>query len=83
MTDHSPSLAEVERWLIARIAGYLEISPAQVDPRDSFTSYGLESRTAVELCGDLEDWLGREFEPTLTWDYPSIEQLAQYLIEAG
>jgi acyl carrier protein len=74
-----PDREAIETWLINRIASILELDPNQIDVRESFTSFALDSRTAVSLSGDLEKWLGRRLSPTLVWDYPSIEQLAQYL----
>jgi len=44
-----------------------------------FTFYGLGSVQAVSLTGDLESSWGRTLSPTLAWDYPTIELLANYL----
>jgi acyl carrier protein len=33
------------------------------------------------MSGDLEDWVGRKIDPTLLYDYPTIETLAQHLAE--
>ena len=66
-------------WLTERLAHSTGIDPAEVDPREPFTSYGLSSSGAVELSGDLEDWLGRELSPTLVYEYPTPEILAEYL----
>jgi acyl carrier protein len=49
-----------------------------------FAVYGLSSRLAVSLVGELEDFLattGRvlELSPTLLWQYPSIATLAVYV----
>lgn len=76
-----PTYAEIEDWLIAYLAQLLEIEPSKIDPRLSFDEYGLDSSSAVVLTGDLQEWLGRDLDPTLLFDYPTIEALAQYLIE--
>lgn len=82
----NPSLVRdaqgIESWLVAQIADRLKIPVAEVDPRSYFPSFGMDSLTAVMLVGDLEVWLGRPLEPTLMYDYPSIEALAQHLAEA-
>ena len=44
-----------------------------------FDRYGLDSSAAVGMTGDLEDWLGKEVEPILLYDYPTIETLARHL----
>jgi len=31
------------------------------------------------MTGDLEEWLEREFDPTVLYDYPTIELLTAHL----
>ena len=69
----------IQSWLIARIAAILEVSPESIDPRQPFTYYGVGSVQAVSLTGDLEVFLNRKLSPTLAWDYPTIELLANHL----
>ncbi len=69
----------IRTWLVARIAAMLEIDVSSIDPRQPFTYYGLGSIQAVGLTGDLEAFLHRKLSPTLAWDYPTIELLANYL----
>jgi acyl carrier protein len=71
----------IRRWLIAAVARHVEIAEEQIDPTSPFTNYGLDSRTAIELAGDLEKWLGVELSPTLVWDYPTIDAMAEYLAQ--
>jgi acyl carrier protein len=33
------------------------------------------------MTGDLEDWVERKIDPTLLYDYPTIEALSQHLAE--
>jgi acyl carrier protein len=77
----APSRDVIESWLIERIAHVGGLEPHEIDVREPFTSFGLDSRTAVSLSGDLEQWLGRRLSPTLVWDYPSIDLLATYLAD--
>ncbi|MCG3198131.1 MAG: hypothetical protein GHCLOJNM_02625 [bacterium] len=74
-----PTAAEIQDWLVAKLAQELEIDPRDIDAREPFSTYGLSSVLAVSLSGDLEDWLGRPLSPTLAFDYPSIEALAGHL----
>lgn len=46
-----------------------------------FDRYGLDSSVAVGLTGDLEDWLETKLDPTLLYDYPTIEGLSQHLAD--
>lgn len=73
------SAEAVQSFLITRIASILEIDSTSIDPRQPFTYYGLGSVQAVSLTGDLEVFLNRKLSPTLAWDYPTIELLANYL----
>jgi len=73
------SAEAIQSWLITRIASILEMESASVDPRQPFTYYGLGSVQAVSLTGELEEYLERKLSPTLAWDYPTIELLANYL----
>src|SRR5262245_33089513 len=74
-----PSVAMIEAWLIAKLSNILEVDPANLDPREPFASFGLDSRTALSLAGDLETWIGRQLPPTLVWDYPNIDELSRHL----
>ncbi|MFL6335772.1 MAG: type I polyketide synthase, partial [Pyrinomonadaceae bacterium] len=72
-------MEEICDWLVSQIAAELGTDPRQVSVQKPFAQYGLDSVAAVSLISDLEDWLGRELEPTLIWDYPNVESLARYL----
>ena len=69
----------IQGWLIDRLAEILEIEPNQIDVGQDFEEYGLESAEAINLSGDLEDYLGCRLPPTLLWEYQNIQALAQYL----
>ncbi len=69
----------IQGWLIDRLAEILELEPNQIDVGQDFEEYGLESAEAINLSGDLEDYLGCRLPPTLLWDYQNIEDLARYL----
>jgi len=71
--------AEIQDWIVAYLADLLEIEPEDVDVTIPFDRYGLDSSAAVVLTGDLENWLGIEVEPTLLYDYPTVEALVEHL----
>ncbi|MDZ7963672.1 MAG: beta-ketoacyl synthase N-terminal-like domain-containing protein [Nostoc sp. DedSLP03] len=73
--------AEIQDWLVNKIAQRQNIAPQSIDPRESFAYYGLDSIAAVSLSADLEDWLGCQLLPTLAYDYPTIATLSAYLTE--
>ncbi len=72
-----PKTTEIQAWLVSYLAELLEIEPDEIDVTVPFDRYGLDSTAAVGLTSDLEDWLGSELDPTLIYDYPTIEALAK------
>lgn len=76
-----PNKKEITSWLVSYFANLLEICPSEIDLSIPFHRYGIESSAAISMTGDLEEWLGYEFEPTIVYDYPTIITLAQHIIE--
>jgi acyl carrier protein len=74
-----PGVAEIQGWLVSYLSNELKISSDQIDVKTPFDRYGLSSMTAVLMTGEMEEWLGRSLDPTLAYDYPTVEALAQYL----
>lgn len=70
---------EIAAWLIAYLAETAELAPEEIDPHEPFVSYGLTSKDAVFLSGELADWLGQEISPTIVWEHPTIEALSRSL----
>lgn len=70
---------EIQAWLVGQVAALTFVEPSKVDVNAPFNSYGLSSRDAVMLSGDLEEWLNRRLSPTLVYEYPTITALAEHL----
>jgi len=77
--EGSAQRARYESWLVSWVARHAKVPEHEVDVRESFARYNLGSLEAVQLTGELEDWLGRRVPPTLIYDYPNIESLSRYL----
>src|SRR2546429_2317723 len=73
------STEAIQAWLITHVAKALQLQPEEIDIKEPFARYGVDSLEAVSLSGELEDWLGREFPATLSWGYPNTEAIASYL----
>ncbi|WP_426403209.1 acyl carrier protein [Streptomyces sp. R-07] len=67
--------ASLDDWLLDRLAAYLHREADTLEPDVPLAEYGMDSVMAMSLCGDLEDELGLEVEPTLLWDHPTIDSL--------
>ena len=77
--DRAQSVIDITDWLIAQLGERLDLPDSKIDIHKDFTEYGLNSIEAVNLSGNLENFLGRRLDPTLLWDYPNIHSLAVYL----
>jgi acyl carrier protein len=75
----APSKPAIQDWLKRWIAAALSVPAEEIETFNSLLDYSLSSVTATMLVGDLEDWLGLTLPPTLVWDYPSIDALAEHL----
>lgn len=67
----------MKTWLIAR-AG---VKPSEIKLDKPFSDYGLDSMTAVEMSGEIEDWSGTALTPIVAWNYPTVSQLSQYIVD--
>ncbi len=74
-----PGEAEIREWLLGKLSSRLGINVDELDVDEPVANYGLDSRTAIRIAGELEDWLEVSLSPTLVWDYPTIGALASYL----
>ena len=72
MTEHE-LIQWLEQW-VKKTTG-----EDTVDPVKPLESYGLSSRDAVILSGELETLLGRRLDPTIAYQYPTIAELARAL----
>ena len=75
----SKTVAEISAWLINKIAELLQLAPEKIDSRQPLAVYGLNSIKAVNIATELEEWLGISVTPTIVYDYPTIQALANYL----
>ena len=71
--------SSIKAWLVSKLAQQLGVATDKIDTCKDFTDYNLNSIEAVNLSGELENFLGRRLSPTLLWDYQNIEALAKNL----
>jgi acyl carrier protein len=74
-----PDEAEIQDWLVARVAALVGQRPENLDVTMAFDRIGVDSSHAVELAGEVQQCLGRDVDPTLLYEYVTIQSLAQYL----
>ncbi|MCQ4623331.1 polyketide synthase Pks13 [Corynebacterium sp. CCUG 70398] len=70
--------SELVAWLQQWIAG--ATGAEDVDPTLPLENLGLSSRDAVILSGELERLLDTKLDPTIAYQYPTVEALARGLL---
>ncbi|KVC69712.1 polyketide synthase [Burkholderia ubonensis] len=68
-------------WMIGYLAARLRTGRGSIDVDKQFIDYGLDSADAMKMVGDLEDYVGFELSPSLPYQYPTIDALAQALAD--
>ena len=71
----------IRAWLMDAVAQALGMELSELDSSAGFATMGLDSKEAVSITGELQDWLKRTLEPTLLFDYPNIDSLAKHLAQ--
>ncbi|ONI81662.1 type I polyketide synthase [Actinosynnema sp. ALI-1.44] len=80
MTNSPSTAAALRQWLTEQIADACALDESEVDPSRPIREYGLTSRDALRLVGDLEDMLDRELPTALIWQYPTVDALVEVLL---
>ena len=73
------SESEIRDWCAAHLRQAIDDPAVIVDPDIPFAQMGLDSAKSAFFVVELEDWLGLELSPELTFEYPTIAELARYL----
>ncbi|HYO52103.1 acyl carrier protein [Archangium sp.] len=74
-----PDEAGLRAWLVQWLAKQLKVEPSQINTARRFDEYGLDSRVAVQVSGELEKIVERRLSPALLFEYPTIDELAKAL----
>jgi acyl carrier protein len=73
------SEAEIRDWLVAKIAGRLNVPPEEVRVDEPLIDIGLDSMEFVAMVGELEHWLGCRFRDNPLVEHPTISSLSAFL----
>jgi alkylation response protein AidB-like acyl-CoA dehydrogenase/acyl carrier protein len=73
------SAAEIERFIVRRVAASLKMRESSIDPTRTLFDYGVDSVTTVMLVASLEDWLGVTCNPETVYDVPIIRRFAAHI----
>lgn len=73
--------AVITDFLIRELAVILEVSEDDIETDVAFDRYGVDSTSAVQLTGKLSKFTGKTVEPTVLYDFPTIDSLSTHLAE--
>ncbi len=71
----------ITTWLVDNISEQLRVEPDAIDVQEQIENYGLDSAQAMLLVSRAEKQFGFELSPRLLWYYPTIQSLAERLVE--
>lgn len=79
------SAADIEGWIVERIAGLVNVAPEAVSRDADFESFGIDSAKAISLVVDLENWLNLpdELPLELLFEAGSIAHAAENIAAAA
>jgi acyl carrier protein len=70
---------QILRWLTTRLASYLEVSAATINPMVPLAEMGVDSVHAISLVGDVEMHFDIDVDPTMIFDYPTLSRIADFV----
>ncbi|WP_412679436.1 amino acid adenylation domain-containing protein [Brevibacillus fortis] len=66
--------------LIGLFAKELKIDPARLEIDKEFPDYGIDSVLLAQVMNEISKWLGKDLDPTILYEYPTIETLAEWIV---
>jgi acyl carrier protein len=76
---NSPSVNDICEWLTGYLAKTLRIECDEIDLETKFDTYSMDSLVLVVMTEDLGEWMGKPIDPTVPFEHPTIQSLAEYL----
>ena len=75
------SVPEMREWLRNWVANATGQAPESINESAPMVELGLSSRDAVAMASDIEDLTGTALTATVAFRHPTIEALAQVIVE--
>jgi len=79
MTEITTNDVELTNWLVANLCERLGCEASDIDLEAPLKDVGVGSRDALELSGELAEFLGRPVSPVDFWQNPTINAVVAYL----
>ncbi|MBK4158908.1 acyltransferase domain-containing protein [Corynebacterium macginleyi] len=74
------TIDQLRAWLRGWVSQATGVAETEILDSTPLENYGLSSRDAVVLSGELENLLGTRLDATVAYEYPTIELLANRLL---
>jgi acyl transferase domain-containing protein/SAM-dependent methyltransferase/acyl carrier protein len=74
-----PTSGQIEEWLVQQVANHANLSMKNIDVKEPFVNYGIDSAIALLIATHLEEFIGHSIPSTVMWEYPNIYELSKYL----
>ena len=68
-------------WLKEQIGKESEVAPEYIKSTDSIAHFGIDSVVLVTIAVDLEAYVGKEIDPTIFYEFDTIDELSTYIVE--
>ncbi|WP_299608347.1 SDR family NAD(P)-dependent oxidoreductase [uncultured Aquimarina sp.] len=81
VTSGNSAVQTIREYLKNIISAKIDKKVTEIDEKLGFYDLGLDSNSTMELVGELENKCGHDFYPTLLFEYQTIEELSDYLLE--
>ena len=75
------TVAHLRQWLRDWVCTTTGLDASEISDDKPMQSFGLSSRDAVVLSGELENLLDVQLDATIAYEYPTIAALAQRLVD--
>ncbi|MDO5511253.1 polyketide synthase Pks13 [Corynebacterium sp.] len=75
------TVEELRGWLRDWVGNVTGLASEEITDTKPMENFGLSSRDAVVLSGELENLLGVPLDATIAYEYPTIQALAQRLVD--
>ncbi|MDN5759847.1 MAG: phosphopantetheine-binding protein, partial [Tomitella sp.] len=75
------TVGELRAWLVEWVAESTGLDRSAVDESRPMEEFGLSSRDAVALSGEIEDRIGTVLDATIVYQHPTIASLAQRIVD--
>ncbi|GAB2513922.1 Phthiocerol/phenolphthiocerol synthesis polyketide synthase type I PpsA [Corynebacterium atrinae] len=80
-TVENMTVEQLREWLRTWVSTTSGVPIEEISDAKPMENFGLSSRDAVVLSGELENLLGVQLDATIAYEYPTIDALAQRLVD--